>query len=115
MRNMTRIGHIGHVQKDVRIAGLKAHLSEYVRAAQKGQEILIKDRETPVARLVPVTDPRRSLQIIPAKKRSRGTRDMRTVRLRGVKVNDVEEAVAGAREERVDRWLNLKELISTRR
>jgi prevent-host-death family protein len=37
----------------VGIAELKAHLSEYVRAAQKGKEVVIKDRETEVALLVP--------------------------------------------------------------
>ena len=37
----------------VGIAELKAHLSEYVRAAQKGKEVIIKDRNTEVARLVP--------------------------------------------------------------
>jgi prevent-host-death family protein len=42
---------------NVGIAELKAHLSEYVRAAQRGDEIIIKDRQTPVAKLVPVEQP----------------------------------------------------------
>jgi prevent-host-death family protein len=42
---------------NVGIAELKAHLSEYVRAAQKGSEIIIKDRQTPVAKLVPIDQP----------------------------------------------------------
>ena len=42
---------------NVGIAQLKAHLSEYVRAAQKGSEIIIKDRQTPVAKLVPINQP----------------------------------------------------------
>jgi prevent-host-death family protein len=41
----------------VGIAELKAHLSEYVRAAQKGGEIIIRDRQTPVAKLVPIEQP----------------------------------------------------------
>jgi prevent-host-death family protein len=42
----------------VGIAEIKAHLSDYVRAAQKGKEFIIKDRDTPVAKLVPIDDPR---------------------------------------------------------
>jgi len=42
------------MKSKVGIAEFKAHLSEYVRAAQKGKEIIIKDRDTPVAKLVPL-------------------------------------------------------------
>jgi prevent-host-death family protein len=41
------------MKSKVGIAELKAHLSAYVRAAQKGKEVVIKDRNTEVARLVP--------------------------------------------------------------
>jgi prevent-host-death family protein len=103
------------VKKEVRIAVLKAHLSEYVRAVQKGEEVLIKDRVTPVAKLVAVSSSPSPLQIIPAKRPGRGPHEMRRVRLRGLKPVDAVKALASVREERVDRWLNLKELISTRR
>lgn len=33
----------------VKISELKAHLSEYLRAAQRGEQILVCDRNTPVA------------------------------------------------------------------
>ena len=46
------------MKSKVGIAEFKAHLSDYVRAAQKGKEIIIKDRDTPVAKLVPIDDPR---------------------------------------------------------
>ena len=115
LRIVTRCGHNSDVKKEVRIAGLKAHLSEYVRAAQKGEEILIKDRETPVAMLVPVSDSPSPLQITPAKRPGTGTHQMRSVKLRGLKPGDAAKALASVREERVDRWLNLKESISTRR
>jgi prevent-host-death family protein len=36
------------------IAVLKARLSEYLQAVKGGEEILVTDRGTPVARLVPV-------------------------------------------------------------
>jgi prevent-host-death family protein len=45
------------MRANVGIAEFKAHLSEYVRAAQKGSEIIIKDRQTPVAKLVPIIQP----------------------------------------------------------
>jgi antitoxin (DNA-binding transcriptional repressor) of toxin-antitoxin stability system len=55
------------------IAELKAHLSDYVRAAQKGKEFIVKDRDTPVAKLSPVGLPRPALPVI------RATRSMAEV------------------------------------
>jgi len=37
----------------VRIADLKARLSEHLRAVRRGRTLTVLDRETPVARLVP--------------------------------------------------------------
>ena len=42
--------------KQVRIAELKARLSEHLRAVRKGETIAVLDRETPVAHLVPIRD-----------------------------------------------------------
>lgn len=42
--------------KQVRIAELKSHLSEYLRAVRGGQTIAVLDRETPVAQIVPIRD-----------------------------------------------------------
>lgn len=39
------------------IAMLKAHLSEYVDAAKAGEEVIVTDRNKPVARLGPVNVP----------------------------------------------------------
>jgi len=41
-------------EKTVRVAELKARLSEYLRVVRQGRSITVCDRETPVARLVPV-------------------------------------------------------------
>lgn len=38
----------------VRIAELKARLSEYLRAVRRGETIAVMDRETPVAQIIPV-------------------------------------------------------------
>jgi prevent-host-death family protein len=42
--------------KKVRIAQLKSHLSEYLRAVRGGQTIAVLDRETPVAHIVPIRE-----------------------------------------------------------
>lgn len=39
--------------KTVRIAELKARLSEYLREVRRGHALIVMDRETPVASLVP--------------------------------------------------------------
>ena len=44
------------VMKRVRIADLKARLSEHLRAVRRGETIAVCDRETPIAHLVPVKD-----------------------------------------------------------
>jgi len=42
--------------KQVRIAELKARLSEYLRAVRRGETIAVLDRETPVAQIVPIRE-----------------------------------------------------------
>ncbi|NOT07987.1 MAG: type II toxin-antitoxin system prevent-host-death family antitoxin [Gemmatimonadales bacterium] len=39
--------------KTVKVAELKARLSEYLRAARQGHPVTVCDRDTPIARLVP--------------------------------------------------------------
>jgi prevent-host-death family protein len=39
----------------VRIADLKARLSEHLRSVRKGGTVTVLDRDTPVARIVPYT------------------------------------------------------------
>ena len=45
--------------RQVRIAELKARLSEYLRAVRNGETIVVLDRATPVAQIVP--SPQRSM------------------------------------------------------
>ena len=42
------------VMKGIGIAELKAHLSKHLRAVRKGRTVTVLDRNTPVARIVPV-------------------------------------------------------------
>lgn len=50
---MTSRDYIVVMKKRVGIAELKAKLSEYVRSVRDGEEWVVMDRQTPVARLVP--------------------------------------------------------------
>ena len=52
---MTRYGH-NMTMKTVRIAELKARLSEYLRVVRRGETIAVLDRDTPVAHIIPVRD-----------------------------------------------------------
>ena len=52
---MTTYGY-DMVMKQVRIADLKARLSEYLRAVRRGETIAVLDRDTPVAQLVPLRE-----------------------------------------------------------
>jgi prevent-host-death family protein len=48
--------------KQVRIAELKARLSEFLRVVQGGESIAVFDRNTAIAQIVPIRD-RRGLKI----------------------------------------------------
>jgi antitoxin (DNA-binding transcriptional repressor) of toxin-antitoxin stability system len=50
---MTISGHDG-TMKQVRVAELKAKLSEYLRAVRRGETIAVFDRDTLIAGIVPV-------------------------------------------------------------
>ena len=53
LASLTIYGH-NKTMKQVRIAELKSRLSEYLRAARRGETILVLDRDTPVAQIVPI-------------------------------------------------------------
>ena len=50
----------------VKIANLKANLSSYLREVQKGKQLIVTDRETPIAKVVPYVAPKEKLQIVKA-------------------------------------------------
>ena len=54
---------------DVRIADLKAKLSEHLRSVRNGGTLTVLDRDTPVARIVPYATP--PLEVRKAKRRAR--------------------------------------------
>ena len=55
--------------KTVRIADLKARLSEHLRSVKQGRTLTVLDRDTPVARLVPVE--KSGLEVRAASRRAR--------------------------------------------
>jgi prevent-host-death family protein len=57
---------------EVRIADLKARLSEHLRSVRNGDTVTVLDRNTPVARIVPYTT-----QPLELRKARRRLRDLR--------------------------------------
>jgi prevent-host-death family protein len=57
--------------KRVKISELKAHLSAYLRHVRKGHTVEVLDRESPVARLVPLEERSSGLTVRPAAGRFR--------------------------------------------
>ena len=55
----------------VRIAELKARLSEHLRAVRKGRTLTVLDRDTPVARIVPY-----AVQPVEVRRATRRLRDL---------------------------------------
>ncbi len=67
------------VMKEVKIAELKAHLSEHLRAVRRGHSVTVLDREQPIARIIPYAGGAVPLRI---RKPARGTRRPADVPLR---------------------------------
>lgn len=92
--------------REVRIAEFKSRLSEYLRAVRRGQEIVVKDRETPIARVVPYeARPNRLVTIPPTKSLKEAERALRSARRpKNLKPGDVAAALREERRERSDDW-----------
>ena len=103
------------MKSKVGITALKTHLSAYVRAAQKGKEIVIRDRATPIAKLTPIDGRKLPFRVIPASRPLRGIDDMAGFCPAGVTPEDVERIFAETRADRIDEWLSSARSISTRR
>lgn len=88
--------------KQVRIAELKNHLSRYLRSAQKGREIIILDRDTPIARLVPIEKPSSRLEIRPATGSLKDLDKLPVYAPKGLRLEDLETALEEERRERLD-------------
>jgi prevent-host-death family protein len=84
----------------VKIAELKSRLSAYLRSVRAGNEIVVKDRETPVARIVPFQPAVTRLSVIVAKRSHTDIDRLPFFRPKGLKRSDVEAALRWTRRER---------------
>jgi prevent-host-death family protein len=62
--------------RTVRIAELKARLSEFLRAVRRGDRITVLDRDTPVAQIVPCEAASQPLTIRQPRRRYGGLHDV---------------------------------------
>lgn len=53
MTNIVRFKYNRWAMKTVNISDLKAHLSAHIQLVQEGEEVIVCDRNKPVARIVP--------------------------------------------------------------
>jgi prevent-host-death family protein len=105
------------MKAEVGIAELKDKLSEYLRAVRKGGEVVIKDRETPIARLVPYENPggrrqaarpesRPRLETIPPTMSLKEMDKLTFFSPKGLQPGDLEEALREERKDRFDDLIN---------
>jgi len=65
--------------KRVRIATLKDHLSEYLRAVEAGEEVVVTDRDRPIARISPMPGLGVQLDLVQPRKPFDAVRDRERV------------------------------------
>jgi prevent-host-death family protein len=54
--------------KRVKIAELKDHLSQHLRAVERGTEVVVTDRDRPIARIVPMGEAEPRIVVLPARR-----------------------------------------------
>jgi prevent-host-death family protein len=94
--------------QEVNISELKARLSHYVRLAENGEEVLVKDRDRPVARLVSVSEPGRIPSIPPKYTREQAEEIIARIPrpdLSKMTPRAIKNAMRWVRQDRSERWL----------
>lgn len=89
------------MQSEVKIAELKSKLSEYLRSVRSGNEVVIKDRETPIARIVPYDKRTQRLIIRPATISLKAVDKLVSHRPKGLKPGAVDDALKWVRRDRL--------------
>jgi len=91
--------------REVKIAELKSKLSEYLRSVRSGNEVVIKDRETPIARIIPYEKPYEKrpqrLVIRPATLSLKAADKLVFHRPKGLKPGAVDDALKWVRRDRL--------------
>jgi prevent-host-death family protein len=79
------------MKRSVNIARFKAQLSSYLRSVGKGNELVITDRDRPVARVVPYREPagKGELQVVEPVRDPAGLKRLRFPPVRGKKTDVV--------------------------
>lgn len=92
---------------EVKIAELKSGLSAYLRSVRLGGEVIVKDRETPIARLVPYETRENRLATRPATRPLKHIDKLLDARRRGprMKPGILEKAFRDSRQDWFDKWL----------
>jgi prevent-host-death family protein len=88
------------VETEVNIAQLKARLSYYLRAVRDGAEIIVKDRDTPVAKLVACKPRKPKLSVIPARGKLSDLNDLKLTRPANITMDTIMEALDWTRRDR---------------
>jgi prevent-host-death family protein len=68
--------------KRIKIAELKDHLSEHLRAVERGARLEVTDRNRPIVRLLPVAAQTAKVRILPARRSGVALRKKRYPRAR---------------------------------
>ena len=84
--------------RQTNVSGFKARLSEYLAAARNGETVVVHDRKTPIARLVPVDDHVDDQKIAEPSRPARDLAKIKAVRLR--RRVDVVRLLRESRDER---------------
>jgi antitoxin (DNA-binding transcriptional repressor) of toxin-antitoxin stability system len=85
--------------KRTNVSGLKARLSAYLADVRGGETVVVCDRHTPIAQLVPIDEATEDqLQIEPAKGRLPTLRELPKIRLR--RKVDVVDILRESRDQR---------------
>ncbi len=68
--------------KRAKVSELKARLSAFLADVRRGETVIVCDRNTPIARLVPIEEDRDGFRIEPASRPPEALRGLRAVELR---------------------------------
>ena len=84
--------------KRAKVSELKAKLSAYLRSVRNGETVLVMDRTTPIAKLVPIEHPGDDVVILGPSGPTPALKKLKPVRLR--KKVDIVELLRESRDQR---------------
>jgi antitoxin (DNA-binding transcriptional repressor) of toxin-antitoxin stability system len=92
--------------QEVKIAELKARLSYYLRLAENGEEVVVKDRDRPIARiLASESSPARRLETIPRRLTHEQAKEILSKLPKHKLSRDmIDDTLRWMKEDRADRW-----------